>query len=119
VYGVERFCSRLAQGRLETRVATTIQRFAASFVVLWVLFFSVKSALLFECRFPTLTDQDALVGEVVSQLGPGDKIFVHGQTEILVLGRLTNASKYFFLDKDKDQYLDLVEPGGLAVGLSA
>jgi hypothetical protein len=114
VYALERLCGRLANGRLETRHAITIQRFAVSFVVLWVFFFSVKRALLYECKFPKLTDQDILVGEVVSQLGPGDKIFVHGQTEILVLGRLTNASKYFFLDRDKDQYLDLVEPGGFA-----
>lgn len=114
VYAVERSCSRLAHWRLETSHATTIQRFAVSFVVSWVLFFGVKGALLFECGFPTLSDQDMLVGEVVSQLEPGDKIFVHGQTEILVLGRLTNASKYFFLDKDKDQYLEIVEPGGFA-----
>jgi hypothetical protein len=114
VYALERLCSRLAHGRLQPHLANTIQRFAVSFVVLWVLFFSVKGALLFESRFPTLTDQDALVGEVVSQLEPGDKIFVHGQTEILVLGRLTNASKYFFFDKDKDKYLDLIEPGGFA-----
>lgn len=114
VYAVERICNRLLRDRLGTRHAVTIQGFAVSFVVLWVLFFSVKGALLFECGFPTLKDQDMLVGEVVSQLGPGDKIFVHGQTEILVLGRLTNASKYFFLDRDKDRYLDLVEPGGFA-----
>jgi hypothetical protein len=114
VYPVERVCSRLAQGRLEARRANTIQHFAVSLAVLCVLFFSVRGALLFKWRFPTLTDQDMAVGEVVSLLVPGDKIFVHGQTEILVLGRLTNASKYFFFDKDKDQYLDIVEPGGFA-----
>lgn len=114
VYSVERLCSRLANRGLGTHLAATIQRFAVSFVVLWVLFFSVKGALLYESRFPTLTDQDMVVAEIVSLLVPGDKVFVHGQTEILVLGRLTNATKYFFLDKDKDQYLDLVEPGGFA-----
>jgi len=114
VYSVERLCSRLANRRLGTHLAAAIQRFAVSFVVLWVLFFSVKGALLYESRFPTLTDQDMVVAEIVSRLVPGDKVFVHGQTEILVLGRLTNATKYFFLDKDKDQYLDLVEPGGFA-----
>jgi hypothetical protein len=45
-------------------------------------------------------------------LEPGDKIFVHGRTEILVLSGLTNASKYFLLDRGKAQYLDQVEPGG-------
>ncbi|MEK6286593.1 MAG: hypothetical protein AABO57_12705 [Acidobacteriota bacterium] len=81
---------------------------------MWALCFSVRDAVLFECGFPTLKDQDELVAEIVSQLDAGDTVFVHGQTEILVLGRLTNASKYFFLDKGKDGYLDRVEPGGFA-----
>lgn len=62
--------------------------------------------------FPTLQDQDAGVSEIVSHLQPEDKIFVHGSTEILVLSGLSNASKYFFLDRGKDQYLDRIEPGG-------
>jgi hypothetical protein len=60
----------------------------------------------------TLQDQDAKVRDIVSQLQPGEKIFVHGQTEILVLSGLTNASKYFLLDRGKDAYLDVVEEGG-------
>jgi len=114
MYVVERLCGRLTKARLDAPTATTIRRLAVSFVLLFVLFFSVKSAWRLNSRFPTLEDQDALVSEVVSQLGADGKIFVHGQTEILVLGRLTNASKYFFLERDKDQYLDLVEPGGFA-----
>ena len=43
---------------------------------------------------------------------PGEKIFVHGNAEILVLSGLTNASKYFLLDRGKDGYLDQVEEGG-------
>ena len=62
--------------------------------------------------FPTLQDQDNGVAEIVSHLQPEDKIFVHGSTEILVLSGLSNASKYFFLDRGKDQYLDRIEPGG-------
>jgi len=31
-----------------------------------------------------------------------------------VLGRLSNASKYFLLDRGKDVFLDVVEPGGFA-----
>ena len=65
-------------------------------------------------RDVTLSDQDARVREIVSQLQPGDKIFVHGQTEILVLSGLTNASKHFLLDRGKDVYLDQVEPGGFS-----
>lgn len=110
VWIVDRLCSRLARG---TKVAKT-RRLVVSFVILWVLFFNVRAALLYKCRVPTLADQDSVVAEVVSLLEPGDKIFVHGQTEILVLGRLTNATKYFFFDRDKDRYLDVVEPGGFA-----
>jgi len=62
--------------------------------------------------FPTLQDQDNAVAEIVSHLQPEDKVFVHGSTEILVLSGLSNASKYFFLDRGKDQYLDRIEPGG-------
>jgi hypothetical protein len=45
-------------------------------------------------------------------LQPEDKVFVYGSTQILVLSGLNNASKYFYLDRGKDQYLDQVEPGG-------
>jgi hypothetical protein len=39
---------------------------------------------------------------------------VHGLAEILVLSKLSNADKHFFLDRGKDNYLDRVEPGGFA-----
>ena len=51
---------------------------------------------------------------MVSHLEPGDKIFVYGRTELLVLSGLTNVSKYFLLDRGKAKYLDQVEPGGFA-----
>ncbi len=31
-----------------------------------------------------------------------------------MLARLSNASRYFFLDRGKDRYLDGLEPGGFA-----
>jgi hypothetical protein len=67
-----------------------------------------------ERDFPTLADQDAEVREIVAYLAPGDKIYVHGHAEILVLSGLTNASKYFLLDRGKDGYLDQVEEGGFS-----
>src|SRR5262249_53688214 len=108
VYITGRLCTRLAPGRRE------IGRVAVAFVTLWVLFFGIRDALFYERGFPTLQDQDESVREIVSHLEPGDKIFIHGRTEILVLARLTNATKYFFLDKGKDTYLDRLEPGGFA-----
>ncbi len=69
-------------------------------------------AFMFQVRSPTLQEQEAEVAEMTSHMQPGDKIFAHGLSEVLVLSGLTNASKYFFLDRGKDTYLDTVEPGG-------
>jgi hypothetical protein len=69
-------------------------------------------AFKFNKKFPTLRDQDAEVAEMVKQLGPGDKVYVHGLTEVLVISGLDNASPYYFLDRGKDIYLDRIEPGG-------
>jgi hypothetical protein len=52
------------------------------------------------------------IKEITSHLQPGDRIFVHGSTEVLVLAGLTNSSPHFFLDRNKDLYLNQVEPGG-------
>jgi hypothetical protein len=73
---------------------------------------NVADAFSYERRPPTLADQDADVREITSYLQPGDKIFVHGTVEILVLSGMTNASKYFFIDRGKDDYLATIEPGG-------
>jgi len=69
---------------------------------------------VFALRTPSkqLEAQLADTAEIVSHLEPGDQIFVHGRTEILVLSGLTNARKYTNLDHGKDSYLDQVEPGG-------
>ncbi|HKG21644.1 MAG TPA: DolP-mannose mannosyltransferase [Blastocatellia bacterium] len=81
---------------------------------LLVFYFNVSSAFSFRVGFPTLKDQDADVSEILAQMGPDDKLFVHGQTEILALSGLNNASRHIFLDRGKDIYLDQVEPGGFA-----
>lgn len=60
----------------------------------------------------TLRDQTRAVQELTSHLQHGDKVFVHGRTEILALAGLTNASKHFLLDRGKVQYLEKVEHGG-------
>jgi hypothetical protein len=60
----------------------------------------------------TLSDQKAEARQIARLLAPGDEIYVHGRTEVLVLAGLPNASKYFLLDRGKAQYLDQVEAGG-------
>ncbi|HEY3135000.1 MAG TPA: hypothetical protein VGL29_03005, partial [Blastocatellia bacterium] len=109
IYILKRVSAALTRGHRERTVTELL---TSAFLVLWVLFFCLRHAVLFEQGYPTLKDEDAVVAEAVSHLQPSDKIFVHGLTEILVLSGLTNASNYFFLDRGKDEYLDRVEPGG-------
>ncbi|HSE96916.1 MAG TPA: hypothetical protein VLD57_01515, partial [Blastocatellia bacterium] len=87
---------------------------AAGYAIICLLVFtlSVADAFFYRGSRLTLPEQEADVREIISQLEPGDKVFVHGQIEILVLSGLTNASRHFFLDRDKDVYLDRVEQGG-------
>jgi len=89
-----------------------IENFTTVAVVGVILVIGLRGTLSREIEFPTLHDQDVDVQSIVSNLQPGDKIFVHGRTEILELSGLTNASKHFLLDRGKDRYLDIVEPGG-------
>ncbi len=88
----------------------------AGFAVLfaWIFFFKVADVFIYRDDGETLQQQDAEVAEIVSNLRPGDKIFAHGLSQILVLSGLPNASKYFFLDRGKDIYLDRIEPGGFS-----
>ncbi|HLG13509.1 MAG TPA: DolP-mannose mannosyltransferase [Blastocatellia bacterium] len=81
-------------------------------VLVAIFYFTVVDAFSYRRPPPTLQDQYAAVAEITSHLEPGDRVFVHGQTEVLVLSGLTNSSKYFFLDRGKDRYLNKVEPGG-------
>jgi hypothetical protein len=51
--------------------------------------------------------------ESLSQLlGPSDKVYVHGTTELLVLLDRPNLNPYIFLDNGKDDYLASRTPGG-------
>jgi hypothetical protein len=61
-----------------------------------------------------LTTQEAAVAEISAHLAPGDTIYVHKATDVLVLSGHSNASEHFLLDHGKHSYLDLVEPGGFA-----
>ncbi|HLF83711.1 MAG TPA: DolP-mannose mannosyltransferase [Blastocatellia bacterium] len=89
-----------------------IEGWASVAIVGFILYRNVCGAYPFERGFPTLKDQDPAVEEITSHLEPGDKMFVYGRTEILVLSGLTSISKYFLLDRGKARYLDQVEPGG-------
>ncbi|HEX8185804.1 MAG TPA: hypothetical protein VF747_13655, partial [Blastocatellia bacterium] len=107
---VEQAAALLARARPSLKDAP-LEVWGSAAISVFVLALAVSDSIAGARDF-TLSDQDAQVREIVSHLQPGDKIFVHGQTEILVLSGLTNASKYFLLDRGKDQYLDRVEEGG-------
>lgn len=108
---IGRLVARFAGARPESWRAA-LQYGAAGLLAVTMLYQAVMGIRRQEQPSPSLRDQDAIVTEIVAQLQPGDKVYVHGLPELLVLGKLTNASKYFFLDRGKDIYLDRVEPGG-------
>jgi hypothetical protein len=110
IFAVGRTASLIARARPALNQESIFMWGSASVCAL-VLAVAIGGSISREREF-TLSDQDAEVREIVSQLQPGDKIFVHGQTEILVLSGLTNASRHFLLDRGKDEYLDRVEEGG-------
>jgi DolP-mannose mannosyltransferase len=91
---------------------TVFQRTGFAVICVVVLFVGLTS--VFSARTPKkrLKAQMADTAELVSLLEPGDTMFIHGKTEILVLSGLTNSRKYTNLDHGKDNYLDQVEPGG-------
>ena len=77
-------------------------RSAVVIVLTLVLYRSIVSA--FEYR-PKLRDQDRAFEVVSSQLAPGDGIYIHGTTELLVLLDRANMNPYIFLDRGKDDYV--------------
>jgi hypothetical protein len=92
--------------------AAAIEKWGRAAVCFAVLALGAGRAYSYRLGSPTLKDQDVEVSGITANLESGDKIFVHGLTEVLVLSGLNNASKYFLLDRGKDGYLDLLEPGG-------
>ncbi|HKS43489.1 MAG TPA: DolP-mannose mannosyltransferase [Blastocatellia bacterium] len=88
------------------------QRIGFVIICAVVLFAGLTS--VFSARTPPkrLKAQLADAAALAALLEPGDNVFVHGRTEILVLTGLPNSRKYTNLDHGKDNYLNQVEPGG-------
>ncbi len=93
--------------------SAAIEYWAVASVLAIILVISIGDQVLSR-RDQSLKAQDTEVAQMVSYLQPGDKLYVHGQTEILVLSGLTNASRYYLLDRGKDEYLDRILAGGFA-----
>ena len=88
-----------------------IYAWGSASVLAVILVISIGDQLLSK-RDQSLKAQDTEVAQMVSYSQSGDKLYVHGQTEILVLSGLTNASRYYLLDRGKDEYLDRILAGG-------
>ena len=89
-----------------------VQRIGFAIVCVVVLVGGLSSVFSVRTGAKHLKAEMTDVADIVSLLDPGDEIFVHGWTEILVLSGLTNARRYTNLDHGKDSYLDQIEPGG-------
>ncbi|HSF24067.1 MAG TPA: DolP-mannose mannosyltransferase [Blastocatellia bacterium] len=111
VWIVERVGSLVSRVRPATD-RQTVEAWMCIALLVFILGRGVADAFSFERGFPTLKDQDVAISEIVAYLQPGEKIYAHGASGVLVLAGLTNASKYYYLDRGKDEYLDQVEPGG-------
>jgi len=105
-------CAKLSQRVKPGLNRGLFERYAVLVIVVFMVYWHVTVAFYFERTFPTLADQEAAIQEVMRNFRPGDSIFAYGQTELLVLTGMSNASKYFLLDRGKARYLDKVEPGG-------
>ncbi len=60
----------------------------------------------------TLRDQDHEFKAISDLLGPGDKIYVHGRVELLVLLNRPNLNPYIILDWGADDFAAARKPGG-------
>lgn len=83
------------------RWGVALPAFAASVILLIALFCGATDRL----DGWTIRDQDEAFKVVAEALGPNEKIYVHGTTELLVLLNKPNLNPYVDLDWGKDDYL--------------
>jgi hypothetical protein len=90
------------QGRWSrVRWGSTVPALAASVMLLIALF----RGATYRLDGGTIGDQDKAFKVVADALGPNDKIYVHGTTELLVLLNKPNLNPYIFLDWSMDDYV--------------
>ncbi len=90
----------LATGRVKNN--EMIGRLALVLIVVIAL----GRGLVYRAYFgPSVQTQIQNVSRISDLLGPGEHIYVHGATEILVLLNIPNASPYIFFDWGKDEYI--------------
>jgi hypothetical protein len=89
------------QRRSKVRWESYVPAVAASTMLLLALF----RGATYKPTEGTIRDQDKAFKVVADVLGPNDKIYVHGTTEILVLLNRPNLDPYVDFDWGKDDYI--------------
>lgn len=88
-------------GQLSPSLAAQIIRIVVPVVILAVV---LVRAGTFRVSGLKLQVQNAAIDRLRKELQPGDKIYVHGSVEILVLLNKANLNPYVFLDWGADQF---------------
>ena len=81
-------------------------------VLLCVVFYTIKFARKYRVEPPTLAQQYRDLASVKAYLNPGDKIYAHGSTEILVFLHMQNLNSYVSFDTSADDYIGARTAGG-------
>lgn len=77
-----------------------------------IVILALGRAALYRYEGWTVQYQDKLLKEVFADLGPNDKLYVHGSAEILLLLSRPNMNPYIALDHGADDYIGSKRPGG-------
>jgi hypothetical protein len=96
--------SEASAGRLSLRV----QGLALATILLLV----VGRAVTHRFEGWSLQEQDEILKKFTTQLEPGDKLYVHGSAEILLLLNRQNLNPYIAFDSGADDYVAAKKPGG-------
>ena len=92
------------------RLATLIPAIAIALVTAAVF----RHAAAYRVEARTLADQYEEARIIDSRLSPGDKIYVHGTAEVLILLNRPNLNPYIAFDSGSDDYIASHRAGGFA-----
>jgi hypothetical protein len=100
---------------LRTRsIARSGQRLAAVAVIVVLGAIVLYRGAIYRTSGMTLNGQFKEADKLAAQLQPGDKVYVHGPVELLVLLGLSNMNPYVALDAGADDYIAATKPDGFA-----
>jgi hypothetical protein len=77
-----------------------------------ILILALSRAALYKYQGWTVQYQEKLLKDAFADLGPNDKLYVHGPAEILLLLKRPNLNPYIAFDHGADDYIGSKRPGG-------